>query len=200
MPSSISASQKANLDYLDQLGEGLEGLEEVQGNALEKAGQIFLDILSDKIDKYKPNLVNSGNLQTKGRLQIVDDKRVDIYLPYYYDYVNKGVKGVQSQKNAPNSPYSFKHYGMSEDGRKNIKDLIRRGKAMVQIKQAPVGREKRGKSLEDQKVDTLIYNIKKYGIKKRPYFDEAVAEAKVEISRTILQGYKGEIINILKPR
>lgn len=200
MPSSISASQKANLDYLEQLGEGLEGLEEVQGNALEKAGKIFLDILSDKIDKYKPNLVNSGNLQTKGRLQIVDDKRVDIYLPYYYDYVNKGVKGVQSQKNAPNSPYSFKHYGMSADGRKNIKDLISRGKAMVQIKQAPVGREKRGKSLEDQKVDTLIYNIKKYGIKKRPYFDEAVAEAKVEIKNTILQGYKGEIINILKPR
>ena len=200
MPSSISASQKANLDYLDQLGEGLEGLEEVQGNTLEKAGQIFLDILSDKIDKYKPALVSSGDLQKNGRLQIVDNKRVDIYLPYYYDYVNKGVKGVQSQNNAPNSPYSFKNYGMSADGRKNIKDLIRRGKAMVKIKQAPVGREKRGKSLEDQKVDTLIYNIKKYGIKKRPYFDEAVAEAKVEISKTILQKYKGEIINILKPR
>jgi hypothetical protein len=200
MSNNITASQNANLDYLDQLGEGLEGLEKAQGNALVKAGQIFLDILSNKIDKYKPALISSGNLQTKGRLQIVDDKRVDIYLPYYYDYVNKGVKGVQSQKNAPNSPYSFKHYGMSADGRKNIKDLIRRGKAMVQIKQAPVGREKRGKSLEDQKVDTLIYNIKKYGIKRRPYFDEALAESRKEIASIVGKAYGKEITISIKPK
>lgn len=95
----------------------------------------------------------------------------------YYDYTNKGVKGWQSSKNAPNSPYQYKSKGMSEAGRQSITAWVQSGKA----KTAKFGtktygaQEKKQITIEDR-VNTIIWNIKKYGLKKRNWFDDAVKE------------------------
>lgn len=112
-----------------------------------------------------------------------DGKKLTITMLDYYDFVNEGVKGVKNSSNAPNSPYKFKNYGMNNEGKASIKQYILSGKAKVTNKQVrgktTIGLERKGvkisekKSLIDRQVDTLIYNIKKYGIKKTDYFTDA---------------------------
>ena len=59
---------------------------------------------------------------------------LNISYPYYAKFVDKGVKGVKSSKNAPKSPYQFKNFGMSEEGRKSIANWLRSAKAKVRSK------------------------------------------------------------------
>jgi hypothetical protein len=100
--------------------------------------------------------------------------------------VNEGVQGWYSSKNASTSPYSYKKKAKkSSNGefQKSIKEYILSGKAKVTDKKTMgktvLGLERKGvqlsqkKSLIDRQVDTLIYNIKKYGIKKTDYFTDA---------------------------
>jgi hypothetical protein len=95
------------------------------------------------------------------------------------------VKGVRSSKNAPNSPYQFKNYGMSADGRKSIRDYIESGRAKIrsvkQDKALGIGTERKSKSLIDVQTDTLIYLIKKYGIKATNYFTKTIEQSQKDI-------------------
>ena len=57
----------------------------------------------------------------------------------YYDYVNKGVKGVKSSRNAPSSPYQYKNLGMSQDGRASLRKYIESGRAKINVAQNQKG-------------------------------------------------------------
>jgi len=110
-----------------------------------------------------------------------DGNTLRIYMANYYDFVNKGVKGVKGSKNAPNSPYQYKNYKMSDEGRKSIKEYINKGKAKIKVATKKntvnaVGLEKKKVSLIDLKTETLIYLIKKWGIKTTNFFDEATEQ------------------------
>lgn len=95
----------------------------------------------------------------------------------YYDFPNKGVKGVKSSANAPTSPYQYKTFGMNRDGRKSISDYVLSGRAKIRNvrkdKALGIGLERKGVSALDSKINTLIYLIKAYGIKTTNYFDDA---------------------------
>jgi hypothetical protein len=95
----------------------------------------------------------------------------------YYDYTNKGVRGIKSSKNAPGSPYSFKKLGISPEGRMSITKWVQSGKAKTSTFGSKTygAQEKKQIKIEDR-VNTIIENIKKYGIKKRSWFDDAVKE------------------------
>jgi hypothetical protein len=126
-----------------------------------------------------------------------------ILMQDYYDFVNEGVKGVRSTKNAATSPYKFKNYGMNAEGRASIKQYILSGKAKVREtkgdKARGVGLERKGisqkpkKSLIDSQVDNMIYMIKKYGIKKTDYFTDAFEKVFANWEQDIAEAYGEDI-------
>lgn len=148
----------------------------VADTVLKQYAKDFIDLIRTNIKDRK--VVASGQLETN--IEIISDetgKNISITMLDYFDYPNKGVKGVKSDKNAPDSPYQFKSlYTMSPEGRAKIKQLISDGKAKIsdtsKTKKA-VGLEGKRKSLIDMQTDQLIYLIKKYGIKRTKYFDDA---------------------------
>ena len=181
MPISLTEAQNRALGRIGSSRD--EFVTFVASNILEQYGAEFKKVL-EEIMKQRQIVGATGNLADSINPVVDNDgKRLTITMLDYYDFVNEGVKGVKSSKNAPNSPYKFKHYRMSQEGRASIKQYILSGKAKVTNKQVMgktvIGLERKNikqakkKSLIDQQVDTLIYNIKKYGIKKTDYFTDA---------------------------
>jgi hypothetical protein len=187
---SISSAQRANLNNLELFAEG----DIVQfinvDEALDKAAVLFLKNLEANIKAAQFN--GSGSLLTNATYRKSEDgKSVDIILNNYFDYVNQGVRGVRSSKNAPNSPYQFKNFGMSEDGRRSIRNYIQSGRAKIRsVKQdraLGIGTERKSKSLIDVQTDTLIYLIKRYGIKATNYFTKTVEQSQQDIQILIAE-------------
>jgi hypothetical protein len=142
---------------------------------LEEYAKDFITMLRENI-KSK-GVVNSGDLESNIRYEIDENgSKMTISMLDYFDFPNIGVRGVKDSKNAPDSPYQFKNYGMNDEGRARIREMITSGKAKVRDTsktRRPIGLEKKRKSLVDMQTDTLIYMIKKYGIKRTSYFDDA---------------------------
>ena len=184
MANSISSSQKKNLSYLDTVGDNELNyvVFKAGDNIFHKYAESFTNILESNIKSSQ--VTASGNLVDSIRYEVSDDGKImTVYMADYYDYVNKGVKGVKSSKNAPGSPYKYKNYGMNSDGQASIKKYILSGHAKIKTVQKSkdkalgIGSEKKHLALIDVQTNTLIYLIKKYGIKKTGYFDKAVATA-----------------------
>jgi len=186
MPTSLSKAQSnvVNSGFLDKIGTTGKFETFVAESLLEQYGAEFKLVLTQYIKERQ--LVGSGALQDNINPEVSEDgKTLTISLLDYYDYINKGVKGKgPDAKNGLDSPYFFKNYGMNKEGRDSIKKYILSGKAKVRNirndRAAGIGLESKGirqkpkKSLLDSQVDNLIYMIKKYGIKKTNYFDDAV--------------------------
>lgn len=179
MPSSISAVQRDRLSVLDNIGEDKSVFVESVG-LLAKYGDKFLKAL----DKYANarNVVDTGKLLSNAKFRVAEDgMSMDILVPDYFDFPNEGVRGVRSSKNAPNSPYQFKSYGMNQEGRASIASYIQRGRAKIDIakhdKAFGIGRESKHKPLLETQTDQLIYLIKRYGIKATHYFTDALNDA-----------------------
>lgn len=181
MPISISAAQQKALGsgFLDGIGEDKVELL-ITKTLFEQYGAEFLLNLGKFANERK--VVNKGNILSKSTFRIVDGDTMQIIVPDYFDYPNEGVQGVRSSKNAPNSPYKYKSFGMSAAGRKSIKDYIQSGKAKIRTvrksndKALGIGLEKKKLSLIDVQTNTLIYLIKAFGIKKTDYFTDALKE------------------------
>lgn len=180
MPISLTEARSRALGKIGSSKDEFQSF--VASNILEQYGVEFKAEL-ERLMKER-QIVGSGELMDSINPVIDNEgKRLTITMLDYYDFVNEGVKGVKSQKNASTSPYRFKNYGMSAEGRASIKNYILSGKAKVRStggdKARGIGLERKGvqfrqkKSLIDRQVDTLIYNIKKYGIKKTDYFTDA---------------------------
>ena len=182
MPSSISAVQKNNMSFLDTVGEGKDKFSMVEAKTeFEKYGKKFLLALGKIANQKK--VVASGELLRRSTFRISENgMKMEIIMPDYFDYPNEGVRGVASSKNAPGSPYKYKNYGMNAEGRASIKKYIADGHAKIATvskngdKAYGIGRESKHKSLLDIKTDSLIFMIKKYGIKKTGYFTQALNE------------------------
>ena len=183
MPISLNAARSKALGKIGSSKDQFELF--VASNILEQYGVAFKTELE--------NLMKQRQISASGELAdsinpVVDNegKRLTITMLDYYDFVNEGVQGWYSSKNASTSPYSYKRKAKkSSNGefQKSIKQYILSGKAKVRNTGGDaargIGLERKGvkfakkKSLIDRQVDTLIYNIKKYGIKKTDYFTDA---------------------------
>ena len=169
----ISASE---LGAGTESADGAVSFDEVT-NVLEKYAILFEENL--RIVSNQVNNVASGKLLDSFDFQVTNDgNTLLLYLADYFDYTNVGVKGVKSSRNAPLSPYQYKNYGMSEDGRRSIKKYIQTGRAKIrdiektQYKRA--GLEAKKTSLIDIQTNDLIYLIKRYGIKATHYLDKTI--------------------------
>lgn len=200
MPISLSEARSRALGKIGSSKD--EFVTFVASNVLEQYGVAFKAELERLMSDRQ--IVGSGALMDSiNPLVDNDGKRLTITMLDYYDFVNEGVKGVKSSKNASTSPYKFKNYGMSADGRASIKQYILSGKAKVRSTKKDVARgiglERKGvamtkkKSLIDEQVDTLIYNIKKYGIKKTDYFTDAFEKIFVNWEKDMAEAYGEDV-------
>ena len=186
MPINLNkaANEAVTSGFLDKIGTSGKFETFIAQNILDQYGAEFKSVLTQYIKERK--LVGTGALSDNIYPIVSEDgKTLTISLLDYYDYVNKGVKGKgPNAANGLDSPYFFKNYGMNKQGRDSIKESISKGKLKVRNirndKAAGIGleskaiRQKPKKSLLDSQVDTMIYLIKTYGIKKTNYFDDAV--------------------------
>jgi hypothetical protein len=189
-------------------GTGSSGFAQanIKSGLQELAGKLLVNI--SKYAKER-GVIDSGKLISgnnfKTTITETDTKtELDIFMLYYADFVNKGVKGVRSSKNAPNSPYKFKNYGMSDDGRKSIMESIKRGRMIVRdVKYKKVGLEtkrKEKKTKIERETDQAIYMIKRFGIKQTNYLDDAFAETFKDVDATLLDALGNEIfIKLIEP-
>lgn len=186
------------------LGESTTKFETFVADTLLKTyAEDFVKLLQKNIKDRK--VVASGQLETK--IGIIPDetgKKITITMLDYFDYPNEGVRGIDFDRNAPGSPYSFKkskgYYAMSPEGRASIKKLISEGKMKVSDTsktKRPVGLEGKRKSLIDMQTDQLIYLIRKHGIKRTDYFNDAFDTIFGTFSEEMAQAYGKDIaINI----
>jgi hypothetical protein len=208
MPS-ISKAQAAALADLGNVGSNRSDFGAVRlsvtENVLAQYGAEFkmkvVELLNQKknigqgalADSITPEIVNSAT-ETILRIKLLD----------YYDFINQGVKGVKSSANAPNSPYKFKNYGMSAEGRASLRQYIMSGKAKVASVKKDVaygtGLESKGKRLseEDTQLNTLIYMIKRFGIKGTKYFTEAFEQTFGDFETVMSEAVGADIILNLK--
>jgi hypothetical protein len=181
-----SISEKLKVEAL----KGLEGTSRdefvpfIAQNILEQYGADFKILLQAYIKARQ--ISGSGQLADNITSEVDNEKnKLTIKMLDYFDFPNEGVRGWGSSKNAQASPYTYRRKAKkSSNGQfqANIKEYILSGKAKVRNVQSPVGLERkvdRGKkkSLIDRQVDNLIYMIKRYGIKRTEYFNDAFEEA-----------------------
>ena len=115
-------------DQLDIFGFDVDQLEEVKIDNPTTLSQVFNNIAADMVyclqqSVQKEGLVYKGSLQKSIRMPVkmFGFRMVaTLYLADYYDYLNKGVKGIGGVRKsgdkkgqpweikAPNSPYQFK--------------------------------------------------------------------------------------------
>lgn len=190
-------SQLVNDGFLDRLGNSSTDYAGI--NELPSTKQIIILSSVSFIQKVKEELqrlgkVSSGNLEdgiTSGEL-IQDKDGYEIDLGYknndsaskYYDFVNKGVRGVESGR--PNSPYGFKNLKVSMQMQKSIMLWMRkRGNAARredQTKNLSATQKKNKRLLKTiSAADSakslamaVAVGIKKKGIAKSKFFDNAV--------------------------
>jgi len=195
MPVNITQSQKINLNngFVGSVGsfDFKEVSNEINTLLIDRA-EIFKDEWLNQLNSKK--IIASGNIENVDYeiVQTGSSATLNISFAYYAKFVDEGVKGVISSKNAPNSPYKFKNtYTMSPDGRKSIANWLRSGKAKVRTtdvkKYGAKGIERKFKKISDfdRSLNTLIYNIKAYGIKKRNFIEPTIKKS--------LEGFEKEL-------
>ena len=199
MPISFSRARDRAISKIGSSKD--EFVSFVASNILEQYGAEFKAEL-ERIMAARDIVGATGDLmESINPLVDNDGKRLTITMLDYYDFVNEGVQGWYSSNNAPTSPYSYKRKAKkSSNGefQKSIKEYILKGKAKVSAtegdKARGYGLERKGvkfakkKSLIDRQVDTLIYNIKKYGIKKTDYFTDAFEKVFANWEQDIAEG------------
>jgi len=131
----------------------------------------------------------SGDLADNTKVVANEDgSGIKISMINYYDFVNKGVKGVKSSTNAPSSPYKYKTYGMPLSARIGIKKYIESGKASIReetSKKTIIAAQKKTVSIDSQ-VQTMVYLIKKWGIKTTNFFDNATERVTKDLGEDLM--------------
>lgn len=205
-------AEDSKLEFLDGTGSykySLQDLKAIDG-ALELKAIEFLKNVEKKI-RDKQIIASGKLLDAKSFSSKVQDKKDGVkelllYMIEYGAYVDKGVKGWKSKKNAPKSPYQFKTKGMNEQGRKSIQSYIESGKAKVRnVAYKKEGLEtkfekqtKSKKTEIEKQVDEVVWNIKKYGIKTTNFYTDAFNETFKDLGKELSEAIGKDIIVKLK--
>ena len=190
---SISKSQ---LDNYAKIGESHYTIEDTNVPDLsnptlaffEEYARKFFDEIQEELKAKKVKRA-SGDLADNTKVVANEDgSGIKISMIDYYDFVNKGVKGVRSSTNAPSSPYKYKTYGMPLSARIGIKKYIESGKASIReetSKKTIIAAQKKTVSIDSQ-VQTMVYLIKKWGIKTTNFFDNATERVTKDLGEDLM--------------
>lgn len=191
MPFNFAKAQQKLLatNFLADNAESKSQYEMID-SVLDEYVVLFLTNLEKYYNQF--GVAASGKLISQAKVKEYDNGRT-IYLPIYYDYVNKGVQGWdKGVNNAPNSPYKYTSKGMNAKGRASIRQYIQSSSRKIknvdeQYKYKSESKLKRRskKSKLDTQVDKMVWNIKKFGIKPNPFFDAAYQETFKDLEVTV---------------
>lgn len=195
MAKSISQLQKelVNSGALNQLGSSSKNF--LRAEELPTLERFLILSAANFIIKVKENIEALGISDTGALSDDLSEGELEkssngysITMGYpsnskaakYYDFVNKGVKGVKS--GTPNSPYAFKNIGVGRAMLSNIYSWVNRNGLRgndVAITKRQAKRQSLSKMVsEASKKKSLAYaiavNIKKRGLKQTRFFDNAV--------------------------
>lgn len=197
---------KNDFEWLDGTGSSSFNIEDKSAfeTTLEKKIAKFLLDVQKGVRKY--GLIGSGKLATEQGYKTKVTKQpqltqVEIFMINYGMFQNFGVKGIRSHKNAPDSPYKFKTYGMPQSARDGIRAMIMKGKKKTRnVKYEKVGLERKNKDSKDPidiQVADAVYKIKKYGIKTKPFFTEAFEKHFGTFDEEMIKAIKKQMVTTL---
>ena len=185
MANDITSNQNSNLDWLDGTASAVEKIDfKGVDKILLKRAKLLVTNLVKSINKKKVNL--TGDMENNIKFFLKDEtdgsRSLNVEMVDYAKFVDKGVKGWDNSRNAPNSPYQYKTKGMPKDGIARIKRMIESGTKKTSVsdikKYGAVGYEKKNqggkKSLIDKQTAQAVWMIKKYGIKTKNFIKEPV--------------------------
>jgi hypothetical protein len=190
---SIAKSQLNNFSKIDESDYTIEdtNVPDLSNPTLaffEEYAKKFLEEIQKELKDKKVKRA-SGNLDKYTKAVANEDgSGIKISMIDYYDFVNKGVKGVRSSTNAPSSPYQYKTYGMPKSAREGLKKYIESGKARLRLEQPKktiIGAQKKTPSINSQ-VQTMVYLIKKWGIKTTNFFDNATERVTKDLGEDLM--------------
>lgn len=188
MPVTLQEAQRRALPFLDTLGQARPG--EQRLNTLEAMivlyAEEFINAANKNLDKDGSN--SSGTLSASMEFKITRfglDYNLKLLVADYYDYLNKGVRGIGSKNKNNTSPYKFKSKFASKAMLKSLKAWIvknsisarfedqRQNLSALQQKRASLRKAK----TEAQKVNSLAYaiasSIKQKGLNATGFWDKA---------------------------
>lgn len=196
MAKSSKQIEQEVLSFLDTLGESQSQMQEAQFKGVSKfiyeSAITFLQTAKDNI--RKESIVDTGRLESDLTYEMEQNGSIiSVSIGYpssspaskYYDFVNKGVKGVKS--GSPNSQYKFKTVFPSKKMVANISDWVKRHNLRDKYEGA-VNKTKLGKkrasikklASQAKKQKTLAWviasGVKRKGIKRSLFFDNAVTK------------------------
>lgn len=202
--------QGAELNLIDLGGSSEFDLNNYDETVISMAKLLYLKIAQQAESKQ---VINTGNMisdenfkqefSTQGGVTTLD-----MFMIYYADFVNKGVKGVKSSANAPNSPYQYKTLGMAEAGRKSILRAVQEGKIKIsdtsKTRYGRIGLERKAQKtpnineINEREAARIAYLIKAFGIKTTNFIDIAWEEWKKEITPALTKAATIQLIALLK--
>jgi hypothetical protein len=161
-----------------------EMVEDMQAN-LNKSNSNATDKLSKSIAAAEP-YVNSSTF------------KVDIFMLYYGQFLNKGVKGTKGGSGM----YAFKHDFPSKAMIESLSEWVKQGKAKIvntNVRKSPIAQEqKNGAISELSNLFALARSIKQKGIKAVPFVDEAAETTRNKVSDRLGKALKIDVLNSLK--
>lgn len=215
--ASITQAQAAllNESFLDQLAKNQQFTADLSNlplteRLLIEAAAVFVQNARKNLDTPDRNgraKISTGNLQDSIKAYPIrySGNSIELDLGYdptnpgskYADFVNEGVRGIQSPSKAPKSPYSFKaNKGLRpgpsmrralEEWLKNNRQVItaqkpvnfRRSRGGIQQGSTAIQRKRKALT-EAEKVKGIAYaigtNIRKKGLSRSGFFDKAVEQ------------------------
>lgn len=184
-----------NFDFLDETGS----------NAFEPAkyDDLFQQKFAEFISKAQANarakgLIASGEMISGDSFSFkivqVSPQITEIQLlaKYYSPFVDKGVKGWGSTKNAPNSPYQFRKKYMDEAGVESVRKYLQTNRGRVKnVKYSRVGLETKANK---GSVRNAVKGIMKYGIKTTNFYTDAFYDTFSDFGKELTDGVKKNFI------
>jgi hypothetical protein len=191
MPINIGRSQAGALSegFFEQGGSAKTD----DGISVSSIEQVLITWAGEFIRQSQENLrnadaVSSGELASSMKFDLViaaTKYRLDISMADYYDFVNKGVRGIESAAKAPGSPYQFRKRSVSKAFLDALTKWVRReGLKSRIIPEAAVTErvyKRKAKVLGVQdKERQLAYligrSIKRKGVRRTGFLDNAYAD------------------------
>ena len=213
MPINIARSQQSSLDenFYDTLGssktdEGIE-ITQIEDVLIKWAGDFAL---AAKTNLEQSDAVSSADLSEsiKFNLTIAATKyRLDITMLDYYDFVNKGVRGIESNAKAPNSPYQFRKRSVSPAFLEALTKWVRREGLKSRILPEAVVTERvykrKAKVLGPQdKERSLAYligrSIKRKGVRATGFFDKAYDKLYPRLAEDLAKALGEDVANTFR--
>lgn len=175
---------KETLSTMLQLAAGLA--EKAQRN-LNRSNSVASGALSESIEVQEP--IIEGN-----------SIRIDVTMLLYGQYIDKGVKGIESGS----GEFSFKSAYPSQSMVKEVAQWIKRGKLKSTNVKKPISRfETKNKTISQYaSAYAVARSIKLHGIRKTGFMSKAISEtnviAKVELGRALVVDVSNSLPKNLK--